>query len=244
MLNLLKWNYINLFKKYQFLITSYIITLIILLVTPNKDNLLCFFINGIGAIYSIFFCFYTLVLSVTETVNWMRCESALLEFSLCIKPIKIFIGKLALVMSLNLFSLILTKTLWYLLGTFGMKRIVLFQNIDSFLMYLICSLVFYVIIMFSYILAKSFHYTRKNSKITTVFLCIMIPALILILTFIFLATMGAWNITTAPYGQILIEMKDNFTAFTTLYSILLPIFLIIAGLLCSSHLFKYKFERY
>jgi hypothetical protein len=244
MLKLLKWDFINFIKKSSWLYISFVITLTIVTVFPDHIRPFSAIVDQIGAIYSLFFFGYTMLVSFAATINWLRRDSTQLELSLPVRPGKILFSKLILAICIYISGLFLSQLLWSLIKRFGMSRIVLFNNFEGFMQYLIGMLLLLVIFTFSYITTKSFKFTRNQSRSATVLISLTISALLVGLAALSFTAGGAWNVTVKNYGCIFIAPNEKLRVVATACNFGGAIGIIIAGFCGSSALLRHKFERY
>ncbi|MGD8401626.1 MAG: hypothetical protein PVH64_11960 [Bacillota bacterium] len=243
MLKLLKWDFLNFIKRCSWLYISFAIVLAIVAVFPDHIYPFSVIVDQIGAVYSLFFYGYTMLISFAVAINWLRRNSAQLELSLPVRPGKILLSKLILSVCINISGLFLSQLLWSLIKRFGMSRIVLFNDFEGFWQYIIGTLVLLVIFMFSYITAKSFNFTRNKSRSATVLISLAIGALLVGLVILLFTASGAWNITVKNYGYISISPNEKLRMLVTTCNIGGAVGIIIAGLWGSSTLLRHKFER-
>lgn len=238
MLNLLKWDFINFIKKYYWLYFSFAAVFIIKAVFPEK-------INGISAIYSMFFYCYSMIISAAVTISWLRKRSAQLELSLPAKPWKILLSKLVLSICISASGLILTKLLWMQIVGFGMSKIALFGDFIDFIGNMLGMLMLIIIIMFSYITAKSFSYTRNKAGIATVLLSIAIYMLIQGFASVLFVKTGVCTFAeVANYGEFYLKLNGKLSWLEAALSLIGSAAFITMFFLGSCILFKNRFERY
>jgi hypothetical protein len=243
MLKLLKWDFINFVKKYSWLYIGFAIVFVIALIFPKHIHPYSGLVEVICALYSLFFYCYTRFVSVAVTFNWLRSDSAQLELSLPVPPGKLLFGKLILAVAVNMSGLFFVKLFRILIPSFGTPRLVSFSNVQGFLEYLIGMTILLVMIMFSYITAKSFNFTRNKARSTTVLLVLAITMLIMVLSLLLLGTIGVWNIILKGRGDIfLTNPKDN--VLITIGCGIGALGSILAGFCGSSKLLGRKFERH
>lgn len=245
MFNELKWDFINFIRKYYWLYLSFAAAYVITAVLPENIPFLSDIVDGISTIYSVFFYGFTIVISAMVTISWLRKNSLQLELSLLAKPWKILLSKLVLSICINVSGLFLAKLLWMEIGRFGMSKITLFNDFTSFLQYIIGMLILLIIIMFSYITAKSFSFTRNKAGITTVLLSIAICALIICFVLVFFTKTGIWTLTEITgSGEFYLTTNEKLSWLETIFAVIGPAAVITAGFSSSCTLFKNRFERY
>ena len=239
MLNLLKWDLGNFIKTYDWLYTGFAICFVIALL-PDSVPFFSLVTNGLAAVYSVFFFGYTIVISAGYTISWLRNDSFQLELSLPVTPWKMLLSKLILATLINISGMVLSMVLWLMIDKFGMSNITLFRGFAGFLQYLLSMLTLLVIFMFSYMMAKSFRFTRKKAGIATMIIFFTICSLV---AACFLAT-GAWNITVGAGATFNILMNEKLRWLANLSAIIGPVVVLAAGFSGSCVLFRQKFERY
>lgn len=244
MLKLLKWDFLNFIKRYYWLYISLAVTYAVACFFPEIHRLASTAADGVCAIFSVLFYIYTLFISATETISWLRKESSQLELSLSVKPWEILLSKLILSICINITGLVFTKLLWSQIERFGMSKIVFFNSLTGFIQYMICILTLITIIMFSYISAKSCGFTRNKAGITTVVLTISIPVLLIWIVSIFFIAAGAWDVTVTTYGEFSLLANGKLTWLQTICGITCPAAIVAAGFSGSCALLRHKFERY
>ena len=244
MLKLLKWDFRNFIHKYGWLYISFIATVVITVVFPNSIKPFSSIIDSLAAVYSLFFFGYTFLLSLAIPISWLRCSSSLLELSLPVKPWKILLSKISLAITVNLSGFILTKLLWVTISRFGMSHIVLFKGLSSWLQYTVGMIILIIVWMFSYILAKSFSFTRSKARIsTTVFSGVICVVLIWFLAELFIQT-GTWNVLITKPGSVYISTDKKIDWFMIMGTIIVPITVIVFGFIGSYKLLEQRYERY
>jgi hypothetical protein len=243
MLKLLKWDFINFAQKYSWLYMSFAIVFVITLIFPKHIYPLSGMVNGIGAVYSLFFYCYTMFVSVAVTLNWLRTDSAQLELSLPVPPGKLLLGKLILAVAVNLSGLFLAKLLRIFIQRFGIFRTVLFADAAGFFEYLIGIAVLLVTIVFSYITAKSFNFTRNKARGTTVLLTLAIGMALVALALLLLGICGICDIVTKGHGDIFLTSNPRYNGLLAICYHIGAIGVILAGFFGGSALLEKKFER-
>jgi hypothetical protein len=244
MLKLLKWDFRNFIHKYGWLYISLITTVIITALFPNHIRPFSSILNGLAAVYSLFFFGFTFLLSLAIPISWLRSSSSLLELSLPAKPWKILLSKITLAITINLTGFILTKLLWAAISRFGMSHVVLFNGLGSWLQYGVGMTTLIIIWLFSYILAKSFNFTRNMARIsTTVFSGVICLVLIWFLAELFIQT-GTWNVLITKPGDVYISTDKKIEWFMIMGTIIVPISVIVSGFFGSYKLLEQRYERY
>jgi hypothetical protein len=245
MLNILKWDFIKFIKKYYWLYISFAAAFVITSVLPGNIRFFSGIVDGISAVYSIFFYGFTIVVSAAVTISWLRKSSSQLELSLPAKPWKILLSKLVLSICINMSGLFLTELLWMQIGRFGMSKIRLFKGFTGFLQYTTGMLILLIIVMFSYITAKSVAFIRNKSGVATALLSIAICTLIIFLMFIFSIKTGIWSLTDITgYGEFCLTANEKLGWLEIILAAAGPVAVITAGFSGSCILFKNRFERY
>jgi hypothetical protein len=244
MLKLLKWDFLNFVKKYSWLYISFAIVFVITLLFPRHIHPCSEIVEGIGTIYSLFFYCYTMFVSAAVTIDWLRRDSAQLELSLPVSPGKLLLSKLILAVSINLSGIFLAQLLWKLIKKIGMSHIVLFTNFAGFFQYFIGIMVLLVILVFSYITAKSFNFTRNKARITTVLLSMAIAMLVMVLSLFLLGIIGVCDFIIKSHGEIHFIPNEKFQGLFTIGYGLGALGIILAGFCGGSKLLGHKFERY
>ena len=244
MLKLMKWNFINYIRRFYWLYVSFATVFIIAAVMPDDIRYFSSFSDGIGAVFSVFFYGFTIAVSVTESVSWLRKDSSQLELSSPAKPREILLSKLILSFGINISGLLLSILLWSLIESFGISNITLFHSFSGFLEYMVCVLILLVLVMFSYIAAKSSKLTRSKAKFTTALLVIFIPMLLVFLSSAAFIAIGAWDIAFTKHEGLSIASNEKLTWFEAACGILGSAAVISAGFMGSCRLFKHRFERY
>jgi hypothetical protein len=243
MLKLLKWDFLNFAKKYNGLYISFAIVFVMAIIFPKQIHPYSGLVDGICAVYSMFFYGYSIFVSVAVTLNWLRSDSAQLELSLPVPPGKLLLAKLILAVVVNLSGLFLAKLLWLLIQRFGISHIVLFSDVEGFFAYLLGMTILLVIIMFSYITAKSFNFTRTKARSTTVLLALAISMAIMALALLLLGIFGICDIVTKGHGDIFLTSNLKYNGLLTICYHIGAVGVILAGFFGSSTLLEKKFER-
>ncbi|HWP98790.1 MAG TPA: hypothetical protein VN426_18260 [Syntrophomonadaceae bacterium] len=247
MFNLLKWDLINFINKNYRLYFGFAAVFIMTLVIPDNIQYLSAVMDGIAAIYSILFFGYTIFISATETIGWLWTESSQLTLSLSAKPWKILMSKLILSICINAVGSIFTVLLWSIIGTYGMSSIISFIHPNGFFLYSLFMLVLLITVMFSYISAKSYNFTRNKADATILVFCSIYTLLILLVPLFFIAT-GTWHVDSLYFvdygGRFSVSANENQEWLQTTFGILYPTTIIAAGFWGSCSLFRRRFERY
>ncbi len=244
MLKLLKWDFRNLFHKYGWLYISCIATLLFTVGFPNHLRPYSSIVDGLAAVYSLFFFGYTFLVSLSVPISWLRCSSTLLELSLPVKPWKILLGKIFLALAVNLSGFFLTKLLWMALGRFGMSHIVLFKGLSSWIQFITGMATLMIIWMFSYISAKSFSFTRSRAQAsTTLFAAVICVLLVCFMAELFIRT-GYWNVFITGPGNVSIASDHQMEWLKAITTLIIPLVVIVSGFFGSCKLLERRFERY
>lgn len=236
----MKWDSKNFIHQYHWLYAGFAILFVLVALVPDDVRFFSQVIHGLAAVYSVFFFGYTIVISAVYTISWLRTNSFQLELSLPVNPWKVLLSKLILATLINISGMVLSMLLWLMIDKFGMSNITLFRGSAGFLQYLLSMLTLLVIFMFSYMMAKSFRFTRKKAGIATMIIFFTICSLV---ATCFLAT-GAWNITTGAGATLNIIINERLRWLANLSAIIGPVIVITAGFSGSCVLFRQKFERY
>lgn len=239
MLNILKWDLINYIKRYYWVYIGFAAAFIIAAL-PDSLAVSAVF-DGISAAYNVFFNCFSIVISIAVTIGWLRKNSFQLELSLPAKPWKILMGKLLLSVCIIVSTLLLTKLLGMQTGKFGMYTA--YNDFIGSIQYLLFQLTIVITIMFFYITAKSFTFTRNIAGFITVLLFIVFYALVIY--FVLSPSTGIINIQGIPtHRDFYITANQSLSWLQTTISIVAPAVLIAIFFFGSCALFKKKFERY
>lgn len=244
MYKILKWDFLNFINKNSWLYIGFAAVFIMVAGFPDRISFFSMLIDTLGALYSFFFLSYIQILSVGVTISWLGKDSAQLELALPVKPWKLLLAKLFLSICINVSGVLLTMQLWLMIGRFGMSKIVLFNNYLSFFQYLTGMLALITIIMFSYIAAKSFSFTRNKAKITTALLTIVIGTLLTGLVLLFYSITGVWNIVIQKHCVFFITPNEKFRWLITICDIIIPLSVIYFIFIGSCSLFKHKYKQH
>jgi hypothetical protein len=244
MYKLLKWDCINFIKENSWLYVSFAAVIMVLSVFPDRIRFYSVLIDSLGAFYSFFFFGYTLFLSVKAAINWLGKDSFQQELYLPVPPCQLLLGKLIFSSCIGVTGLWLTMRLWSMIGNFGMARIVLFNSWIGFFQYLAGMVTLVIIMMFSYITAKSFRLSRNRAGMTTVSLTVIICILLGGLAVLFYGAIGAWNVVARKHLVFFVSPNEKLRWLITVCDITGPVAVITIGFIGCYKLLKNKYKQH
>ncbi|TCL63342.1 hypothetical protein EDC14_102160 [Hydrogenispora ethanolica] len=244
MLKLIKWDLFNFVQRYSWLYLSYGAVLLATAIFPRHIEPFSSGVDGIAALYSMYFYVYTWLLSVTATVSWLRKGTAQLELSLPLQPEKLLLSKFLLAISINLSGMLLSKILWTVINQFGMSRMVLFTHFSGLIEYITVMAIIAIVIMFSYITAKSFSFIRNRARLATIVIAFGIITVLVGLAFLLFNVAGTHEIVVKNHGNIYVLPTSRRQWLVQLCGALGSLAVILAGFWGSCSLLRHKFERY
>lgn len=241
MVKLLKWDFINFYKKYFWLYLSFAVIWALVAVFPDHIPLISLMVDELGVAFSLLFYCYTMIVALLIPVSWLRKDSVQLELSVPVQPEKILLSKLLLAVVVSTSSLLLTELLLAMIHQFGAAHMILYKGFAGFLQYMGGMVSLTVIIMFSYMAAKSLRFTRHPAGIASLLLLMIIGTLLGGLVLLCFDTAGIWKVTFAKGGYLFIKPGEH-RALMPLGELIVGLAIVVAGFWGSSLFFKYKLE--
>lgn len=243
MLNLIKWDFMNYIKKYCWLYAGYAIAFAIACLFPRTSKGATFLVIGICASFSVFYYLYTIIISVVQSIDWLKKESIQLELSLPKKPWMILLSKLIISIAANVTGLISAQLLWKAVGEFGFSNIVLYNGFTGFCQYTAAMVIIIVAFMLSYLLVRSLGLTQVSADISATFFTFVICAALFLLVSTIFSFTGLWNVSfTTSMDGVYANIKAVHELPAAIGGAIGVLTIVFSGFYASSKLLKSKFE--
>jgi hypothetical protein len=206
MLKLLKWNFIDYFKRNYWIIAALFGSLLLAVLPKNGMGIVNNLLISLSALGG-FIAFQAAILSaIILTYSWLRAPVNQLEFSLPFPGWVQVTSKLLAAALVNFIACILMLQLYVFLNRFSGGSLQLFSAENfSGVPGLVLFLTFTdATIMLSFIAARSFQFTRRTTVITTALISLVI--LIMVTTLIVILMSAA--------GQVILPEVSNEAILT------------------------------
>lgn len=243
MLNLLKWNSLDFFRRYGWMFLIAALSLIIAAVVPNGEG----FTNGLLIVSSamlggVFFP-ALVVLAMYQCFSWLRHDSALLELSLPVSAWKQVLSRLIIAVIVNILACLGMMALMVLFGKYStgaVQPLTLehWQSIAGLTLFLIlCDMT----VLISYMLTRSMGLTRLwaalfTTLLSTILMMVIIAFIVYVMIWTNMIIMPTFNINRV------ISLDGDIEIVSVLPVIFCSLWVILLEYLGSSLLLKYAFQ--
>ncbi len=243
MLNLLKWNSMDFFRRYGWMFLIAVVSIIIAAVVPNGEG----FTNGLLIVSSamlggVFFP-ALIVLAMYQCFSWLRHDSALLELSLPVSAWKQMLSRLIIATVVNALACLGMMVLMMLFGKYStgaVQPLTLdhWQSIAGLTLFLVLG---DMTVLISYMLTRSMGLTRLWAALFTTLLCTILMMIIIA----FVVYVMIWtNMIIMPTFSMnhVISLDGDIEIISYLPVILCGLWVILLEYLGSSLLLKYSYQ--
>lgn len=243
MLNLLKWNSLDFFRRYGWMFLIALLSLIITAVVPDGEGFTnAMLIIGSGMLGGVFFP-ALIVLAMYQCFSWLRHDSALLELSLPVSAWKQVLSRLIIAVAVNILACLGLMVLMMLFGkyTTGVVQPLTMEHWKS-----IAGFTFFLVlgdmtVLISYMLTRSVGLTRLWAALFTT----LLSAIFMMVIIAFVVYAMIWTnmiiMPTFSMNQVF-SLDGDIEIISILPAIFCIIWVILLEYLGSSLLLKYSFQ--
>ncbi|NMB55822.1 MAG: hypothetical protein GYA15_14095 [Leptolinea sp.] len=201
MLKLLKWNSLDIFYRYAWLIFIGLVSLAIAALVPSGTGTLIELLFYFAHLLGFLFFLSTLFLALYQCFGWLRHSSAMLELSLPAAAWKLLLSRVILAVVINAVAclgLILMMQLYHK-HVNGVMEPLTVDQVKSIAVAVLILLTMEMTVLFSYLIARSiglFHF--QAAFITAVLSGIFLPLIV-----VFCGYVMVWmNVLTLPHFSL------------------------------------------
>ena len=244
MFKLLKWELINFLHKYNWVLISIPVVLILILIPQNGRgvfNNLVIFTSGILAVM-VFLSL--LFLAAAQPINWLRQDTRLLERSLPYAAWKSLLVKVLFSFILNSFACLFLLQFSLFTGRFYHNEIIW---LDSSSLSGIGTLILTLTMldstfMFSYLTVKSNALLRKQTAITSGVLSFILVSLFSAIS-LYVLVISNGIVLPVISGQDILTIQGSLVIHSMITLAVCMFVIILFEFICSSLLLKYNFQQ-
>lgn len=243
MLKLLKWDAICFIRRYAWALFGFIAVILMAVIPINGVGFFSAVVIDLCAGLGLFFYLFWLYLAAETSFNWLDKDSTQLELSLPMPVWQRLLSKLTLVIGTNLLASLLFFQLFLIFGKYssGMITLPTLDNIKTILILALALTMIDITVLFSYLLAKSFHTSRLGSSLLTALLSLVILSIIFIACMLWMAMSNAIVLPSVSSNNMLtIDGTLWINSFTI--PVVLMLVVLILEFTGSSYLLEYKFQ--
>ena len=244
MLNLLKWNSLDIFYRYAWMIFIGAISLVITTLVPSGTGTLNELLFYFAQLLGLLFFLSTMFLALFQCFNWLRHDSSMLELSLPAAAWKLLLSRVILAVVINTIAclgLILMVQLYHI-HVNGVMELLTVDQAQSIAVAVLILVTVDMTVLFSYLIARSiglFHFQA-------VFITAVLSGIFLPLIVVFCGYVMVWMnvILTLPHlsAEHILSIEGNLRVSSWMPALAACGWIALLEYLGSSLLLKYSVQ--
>jgi hypothetical protein len=244
MIKLLKWDLVDALHRTPLIWAGVIFSLLALLIPQNGNGLINAILIVVGPVVGFITFQAIMILAAYLPVGWLHRESYLLEASTPWPAWLKLLAKVIWAVVLDILGFVFMLQLFDLIGRFsgGSLRLVSLDQLKGIPALVLIALVLDCTIMFSYILAGSFSFTRRNRLLAGGFISLVIFVIIIAVIMIWMMAAGSVILPSVSMRDI-ITLDGSFQVLSNTIPVVVCLISIIVEFLAGSGLLANRFQR-